>query len=227
MTFYDDVAIDNLYNYYHNIIYLHNQSLFLINSITKDNKVQKDGFTNRERAGEYGTRKPEQPKKTTEKEGDPKEAIRFMNAAGLHGLADMYETNYNATKEGKAPPLFANNKFFAGVKLVPEGQSADTKATATVGDTGGPTAQDFINAAPEAMNYKATQTNYVAEQLEKSKYDPEKLPMPNILHDFASYNNLFSFGCLSAEELNYPDKTYRKNGLYCRFFWYYEHCILL
>ena len=181
--------------------------------ISKDNKVQKDGFTNRERAGEYGTRKPEQPKKTTEKEGDPKEAIRFMNAAGLHGLADMYETNGNAAKEGKMPPLFANNKFFAGVKLVPEGQSADTKATATVGDTGGPTAQDFINAAPEAMNYKATQTNYVAEQLEKSKYDPEKLPMPNILHDFASYNNLFSFGCLSAEELNYPDKTYRKNGL--------------
>ena len=32
--------------------------------ISKDNKVQKDGFTNRERAGEYGTRKPEQPKKT-------------------------------------------------------------------------------------------------------------------------------------------------------------------
>ena len=181
--------------------------------ISKDNKVQKDGFTNRERAGEYGTRSPQQPKKTTEKEGDAKEAIRFMRAAGLHGLADMYETNGNAAKEGKIPPLFANNKFFAGVKIIPEGQSADTKATATVGDTGGPTAQDFINAAPEAMNYKATQTNHVAEQLEKSKYDPEKLPMPNILHDFASFNNLFSFGCLSAEELNFPDSTYRKNGI--------------
>ena len=32
--------------------------------IHKDNVVQKDGFTNNERAGEYGTRKPKQPKKT-------------------------------------------------------------------------------------------------------------------------------------------------------------------
>lgn len=176
--------------------------------ISKDNAVQKDGFTGRERAGEYGTRKPQPPKKTDKVEGDPEEAKKFMRAAGLHGLADMYETNGNAAKDGKIPPIFANNKFFAGVKLVPEGQSADSKDSATVGDTG-PTPQDFI----DAMKEKPMATNHVAEMMEKKKEEPGSLPMPNILHDFASYNNLFSFGCLSAEELNFPDRTYRKNGI--------------
>ena len=97
--------------------------------IHKDNVVQKDGFTNNERAGEYGTRKPKQPKKTKTKEGDPKEAIRFMRAAGLHGLADMYETNGNAAKEGKIPPVFSNNEMFSGVKIVPEGENADSNKT--------------------------------------------------------------------------------------------------
>ena len=181
--------------------------------IASNNIVRKDGFTDKERAGEYGSRTPKQPQKTTQAEGDPEEALKFMRKAGLHGLADMYETNGNAAKDGKMPPIFANNKFFSGIKIVPEGQSADSKSSATVGDTGGPTAQDFINAAPEAMLYKAPQENYVAEAMEKARDNPEQLPMPNILHDFASYNNLFSFGCLSPQELNFPDRTYRTNGI--------------
>ena len=171
--------------------------------------VRKDGFTDRERAGEYGARAPQQPKKTDQVEGDPEAAKAFMRAAGLHGLADMYETNGNAAKNGKMPPLFANNEFFAGVKIIPEGQSADSEDNScTVGDTG-PNAQDFIDAMKKAPVY----TNPVAEAIEKSKYNPDQLPMTNILHDFASYNNLFSFGCLSAKELNFPDKTYRINGI--------------
>ena len=67
--------------------------------INKNNQVQKDGFTNNERFGEYGSRNPPQPKKTNEVEGDPEEAKKFMRAVGLHGLADMYETNGNAAKE--------------------------------------------------------------------------------------------------------------------------------
>ena len=177
--------------------------------ISKDNMVRKDGFTDRERAGEYGARAPQQPKKTDQVEGDPEAAKAFMRAAGLHGLADMYETNGNAAKNGKMPPLFANNEFFAGVKIIPEGQSADSEDNScTVGDTG-PNAQDFIDAMKKAPVY----TNPVAEAIEKSKYNPDQLPMTNILHDFASYNNLFSFGCLSAKELNFPDKTYRINGI--------------
>ena len=35
------------------------------------------------------------------------------------------------------------------------------------------------------------------------------LPFPNQLEKFASYNYIFTLGCLSAYELNYPDLTYR------------------
>lgn len=173
--------------------------------IHKDNVVQKDGFTNNERAGEYGTRKPKQPKKTKTKEGDPKEAIRFMRAAGLHGLADMYETNGNAAKEGKIPPVFSNNEFFSGVKIVPEGENADSnKTSATVGDAG---------RTESSKKVTVRKTDVMVDTIAKNIASDKKLPMPNILHDFASYNNLFSFGCLSAEELNFPDRTYRKNGI--------------
>ncbi len=36
----------------------------------------------------------------------------------------------------------------------------------------------------------------------------KKLPMANVLHDYASYDCLFSIGCLSAEEFNFPDQSY-------------------
>jgi hypothetical protein len=39
------------------------------------------------------------------------------------------------------------------------------------------------------------------------------LPLPNDLERFASYNNIFTFGCISPEEINFPDKTYRQSGL--------------
>ena len=40
-----------------------------------------------------------------------------------------------------------------------------------------------------------------------------KLPLTNELEKFTSINHIFSFGCLSNEELNFPDKTYRRNGI--------------
>jgi hypothetical protein len=36
----------------------------------------------------------------------------------------------------------------------------------------------------------------------------KKLPMPNVLHDYASYNCLFSIGCLDANSFNFPDQSY-------------------
>ena len=36
----------------------------------------------------------------------------------------------------------------------------------------------------------------------------KKLPMTNALHDYASYDCLFSIGCLKAEEFNFPDQSY-------------------
>ena len=36
------------------------------------------------------------------------------------------------------------------------------------------------------------------------------LPLPNMLSEFASYNYIFTLGCLTNDELNRPDATYRK-----------------
>ena len=36
-------------------------------------------------------------------------------------------------------------------------------------------------------------------------------PFPNELRDFASYNYIFSFGCLNNFEINFPDQTYRRS----------------
>ncbi len=36
-------------------------------------------------------------------------------------------------------------------------------------------------------------------------------PFPNELRDFASYNYIFSFGCLNNFEINFPDVTYRRS----------------
>ena len=173
--------------------------------ISSGNQVRKDGFTNNERLGEYGSRNPPQPKKTKEVEGDPEEAKKFMRAVGLNGLADMYETNGNAAKEGKIPPIFgANFQNKLGVKIIPPGESADSGATAaTVGDAGRTeeTTKTFVRKTDPFV--KAVYQNTVSDN---------KLPTPNILHDFASFNTIFTLGCLSAQELNFPDKTYRKYG---------------
>ena len=37
------------------------------------------------------------------------------------------------------------------------------------------------------------------------------LPFPNQLEKFASYNYIFTLGCLNAYEVNFPDLTYRYN----------------
>ena len=40
-----------------------------------------------------------------------------------------------------------------------------------------------------------------------------RFPLENELEKFASVNHLFTFGCISSEELNFPDSTYRRDGL--------------
>ena len=35
------------------------------------------------------------------------------------------------------------------------------------------------------------------------------LPLPNVLHNYATYNYVLSFGVLDSNELNFPDSTYR------------------
>ena len=167
--------------------------------IAPNNKVGKDGFT----ADEIGGRPPKPPPK--EPQGDPEEAKKFMRAFGMHGLADMYETNGNAAKNGEQPPFFQNHPYSGvikdaqntkagNVKILKEDKPVDQKNTATVGE------QARVKIPPKPTVAQLTSTS-------------GSLPLPNELERFASYNNIFSFGCISPEELNFPDETYRKTGV--------------
>ena len=91
--------------------------------ITPGNKVDplnKNGKT----YNELGTKPPKQPPPA---EGDPEEAKKFMRALGMHGLADMYETNGDAAVKnpGQLPPMFQNHPF-AGVIEQPNVTSSPT-----------------------------------------------------------------------------------------------------
>jgi hypothetical protein len=167
--------------------------------IAPNNKIGKDGFT----ADEIGGRPPKPPPK--EPQGDPEEAKKFMRAFGMHGLADMYETNGNAAKNGELPPFFQNHPYSGvikdaqntkagNVKILKEDEPVDQKNTATVGE------QARVKIPPKPTVAQLTSTS-------------GSLPLPNELERFASYNNIFSFGCISPEELNFPDETYRKTGV--------------
>lgn len=167
--------------------------------IAPNNKVGKDGFT----ADEIGGRPPKPPPK--EPQGDPEEAKKFMRAFGMHGLADMYETNGNAAKNGELPPFFQNHPYSGvikdaqntkagNVKILKEDEPIDQKNTATVGE------QARVKIPPKPIVAQLTSTS-------------GSLPLSNELERFASYNNIFSFGCISPEELNFPDETYRKTGV--------------
>lgn len=42
---------------------------------------------------------------------------------------------------------------------------------------------------------------------------PENFPLPNPLEPYASYSPVFTFSCLSAYEVNYPDVTYKAGNI--------------
>ena len=187
--------------------------------ISKNNQVGKDGYTPNERkagievrnadgrsnvASKFNQSKPEN-------NGDPEEAKRLMRKFGFNGLANFYEENGNAAENGQIPPVFSGFLDDKGL---------DTGIPARLNPTTGPTAQDFINAAPQAMYAKDSAT--VGDEDKNADYitvEPKRertsslLPLANDLEPYALVNHIFSFGCISPHELNYPDETYRKNGI--------------
>ena len=181
----------------------------LITPGNKEDPLNKDGKT----YNELGTKPPKDPPAA---EGDPEEAKKFMRALGMHGLADMYEENGNAAvnNPGQLPPMFQNHPF-AGVIENPNVTSSPTvkilrpeemypQAQNYGSRTGGGTATVGTDARVKTPPKK------VVSQIAQ---EPGSLPLPNELDSFASYNNIFSFGCISSDELNFPDDTYRKTGL--------------
>ena len=158
-------------------------------------------------------------------DGDPKVAAAMMRKFGMGNLANFYEDQGGQAESGKVPSMFGNmmdNKGnLTGVKP-PQGfgnlgaalenmslQSAEGRAliqkeskpknSATVGNAGGP------------AGMTSSEAKYIIEPDEQP--DNSALPLANELELFATYSNVFSFGCISPEELNYPDDTYIKNGL--------------
>ena len=171
--------------------------------ISPENKVGKDGMTPNER--KYGSDPQKQPKKPEQAEGDPAVAAALMRKYGFGNLATMYETNGNAAANGEMPPFFSGHPFAGAItysqqskqgnaNVLAEDEPIDNEQSATQGD-------DARQEAP--TNSQAAQINYI----------PGSLPLPNELERFSSYNNIFTFGCISPDELNFPDDTYRKTGV--------------
>ena len=182
--------------------------------ITPGNKVGKDGFTGNEIGGRpsNGTKEPEAV------QGNPEDALKFMRSLGMHGLAGMYEENGNAAvnNPGQLPPMFQNHPY-AGVIDNPNIVSSSTVKILKPGDLEYPSAQNYgsrtghhgtatVGDVGRAKTPPRKTTAQIAQE-------PGSLPLPNELDSFASYNNIFSFGCISSDELNFPDDTYRKTGL--------------
>ena len=125
--------------------------------------------------------------------------------AGFGNLGSMMNNIAIQSAEGKAQVQKQskpkNNATVGNATNPYEYPQAQNYGSRT-GPAGGPTAQDFINAAPEAMRVDPDE-----------QPDNSALPLANELELFATYSNIFSFGCLSPDEVNYPDDTYIKNGL--------------
>ena len=155
-------------------------------------------------------------------DGDPKVAAAFMRKFGMGNLADFYEDQGGQAESGKVPSVFGNMMDSKGnlTGVPPQGfgnlgaslqnislQSAEGKAlihkeskpknSATVGDAGGMTDSERSAGAGQYQRVEPDE-----------QPDNSALPLANELEVFATYSNIFAFGCLSPNEVNYPDDTY-------------------
>jgi hypothetical protein len=62
------------------------------------------------------------------------------------------------------------------------------------------------NLSSSIQGALASVTNFTAPSFGGSSFQP------NPLEEFASFNNIFTLGVLSADEVNFPETTYRTNG---------------
>jgi len=85
------------------------------------------------------------------------------------------------------------NPLSSNVSILAENSVVDTLSTATIGS-----ASNIITSDDAGL---------ITER------ETTALPLTNELEDFASVNCIFGLGCLSPEELNFPDETYRKTGI--------------
>ena len=110
----------------------------------------------------------------------------------------------------------------AGDAVVRVVDSVTDAAKATVGDAGsqaalamGGSTAEMLKLTSQLAGIDGPAGGYTQNNPHQGEQAPAEktLPLPNDLERFASYNNIFTFGCISPEEINFPDKTYRQSGL--------------
>lgn len=117
-------------------------------------------------------------------EGDPEKTKAAMRAFGLGSMTGLVDD----AVAGKNP-LASKNISIPGANEIVGKQKG-----ATTGDIG------------QVQNTKDN------PQRQEQEFKRLILDDENILHHFASVNHLWSFGCLTPDEINDPDGTYRKFG---------------
>ena len=113
---------------------------------------------------------------------------------------EFNDGEYGATSPVKPPPV----------------QSAFVKPVITVKEPNGALADEdeqLEQAEREEDAQKVRDQAYIKSLNQYKAALGARFPLENELEKFASVNHLFTFGCISSEELNFPDSTYRKDGL--------------
>lgn len=89
----------------------------------------------------------------------------------------------------------------------------DLNASATQNNDGeyGEVVQQDTNINTGTVQEESAISQMTLEQLDS--FFNQTGPQPNPLNEFASYNYIITMGCLSNDELNKPDTTYRTSGL--------------
>ena len=139
---------------------------------------------------------PGQEPKPAEVEGDPEKAKAILNALGWSQGAQMIDM----AQQGQNP--LASN-----VTIIEPNTVLPGEGTATTGDTGSASEGPLRTVRAVQKEVVGQITNILGGA------NPGALPFDNPLENFASMNCIFGFGCLSPYEVNFPDKTYRKDGI--------------
>lgn len=80
-------------------------------------------------------------------------------------------------------------------------------------------AQSALGSAVSALTQSLSNVvnlgniNAFIQNASKQVNVPVKLPMPNVLHNYASYNYILTMSVLDAVSCNFPDETYKKGQL--------------
>lgn len=137
---------------------------------------------------------PEEAERANEVEGDPEAAKAFMRAIGWNAGAEAVEL----AQQGRHPMQSIN------VRVESENSAPVDVSPATTGDI-----EDSLQA--DVLRNRARRA--ILDRIASAEAEFSSLPFPNPLGKFASMNCIFGLGALSVYETNFPDKTYRKNGL--------------